>query len=66
MLRQLVDRMYFDENRWVLLQVLGIYLANMGRYDQAHGVYLEARERFPYYEIPAEVERLIGTEAAHA
>ncbi len=63
LLRKLVDRMYFDENRWVMLQVLGIYLANMGEHGRAHRAYCEARERFPYYEIPDEVERIIGSEA---
>jgi hypothetical protein len=66
LLRGLVDGMFFDENRWVMLQVLGIYLANMGEHTRAHAAYLEARDRFPFYEIPAEVERLIGAEAVTA
>ena len=66
LLRGLIDTLCFDENRWVLLQVLGIYLANMGELDRAHAVYNEARELFPYFDIPAEVERIIGAEAVTA
>ena len=66
LLRGLIDTLCFDENRWVLLQVLGIYLANMGELDRAHAVYNEARERFPYFDIPAEVDRIIGAEAVTA
>jgi glycosyltransferase involved in cell wall biosynthesis/SAM-dependent methyltransferase len=66
LLRSLVERMFYDENKWVILQVLGVYLSNMGRHSEAHGVYQETRSRFPHYEIPAEVERMIGSEAVHA
>ena len=66
LLRALIDRMYFDENRWVMLQVLGVYLAAMGQHERARSVYREAVDRFPQYEIPAEVERLVGAEAATA
>lgn len=66
LLRTLIERMYFDENRWVMLQVLGVYLAAMGQHERARSVYREAVDRFPQYEIPAEVERLVGAEAAPA
>lgn len=66
LLRGLIDGLSFDENRWVLLQVLGIYLANMGEMDRAHAAYREAKARFPYFDIPAEVERIIGAEAVTA
>ncbi|CAN0592080.1 unnamed protein product, partial [Laminaria digitata] len=36
LLRDLEQRMFFDENRWVLLQVMGVYLQNMGQQDRAH------------------------------
>jgi glycosyltransferase involved in cell wall biosynthesis/SAM-dependent methyltransferase len=66
LLRKLVDRMYFDENRWVMLQVLGVYLANMGEYDRALAAYHEARERYPHFEIPAEVIRIVNAEGVIA
>lgn len=66
LLRSLIERMSFDENRWVMLQVLGIYLANMGEHQQARAAYAEAQERYPYFEIPAEVARIVGIEAVNA
>lgn len=63
LLRTLEQRMFYDENKWVLLQVIGIYLHNMGQHERAHGMYREALERFPYFEIPDAVERLIGAQA---
>jgi tetratricopeptide (TPR) repeat protein len=66
LLRKLVDGMYFDENRWVMLQVLGVYLANMGEYDRALAAYHEARERFPHFEIPAEVIRIVNAQGVIA
>ncbi len=66
LLRELEQRMFFEENRWVLLQVMGIYLQNMGQHDRAHALYHEAIERFPHFQIPDAVERLIGTEAVRS
>lgn len=63
LLRTLEQRMFFEENKWVILQVLGVYLHNMGEHDRAHAMYLEACERFPYFEIPDEVSRMIGPRA---
>lgn len=63
LLRELERRMFFDENRWVILQVMGVYLHNMGEHERAHGLYQEARERFPYFEIPDEVTRMISSQA---
>lgn len=66
LLRSLIDRMYFDENRWVMLQVLAVYLANMDQHDQARTTYLEAKDRFPHFEIPAEILRIVGAEGVIA
>ena len=66
LLRSLVERMFFDENKWVMLQVLGVYLANMGQHDRAREVYQEANDGFPHFEIPAEVDRIVGAEGVQA
>ncbi len=62
LLRTLVERMYYDENRWVMLQVLGWYYWAMGEHDKAHAVYHEALDRYPHYEMPAEVRRYLGAQ----
>ena len=66
LLRTLVERMHYYENKWVILQTLGVYLAGMDRLNEAHAVYQESKARFPNFELPAEVEQLIGSEAVHA
>ena len=66
LLRKLADGMYFDENRWVMLQVLAIYLANMGENDRSLAAYQEAKDDFPHFEIPAEVSRIVHTEGVIA
>lgn len=66
LLRKLVDGMYFDENRWVMLQVLAVYLANMGEYDRSRAAYQEAKDNFPHFEIPAEVIRIVQAEGVIA
>lgn len=66
LLRSLIERMHFDENRWVMLQVLAVYLSNMGDYEYARCIYQEAQDRFPHYQIPAEVGRITGIEAVTA
>ncbi|MEX0875964.1 MAG: glycosyltransferase, partial [Phycisphaerales bacterium] len=62
LLRRLIEKMHYDENRWVILQVLGIYYHVMGEHAKAHSVYRETRQRYPYYDIPAEVKRMIGAQ----
>ncbi len=66
LLRSLIERMHFDENRWVMLQVLAVYLANMGDHEYARCIYQEAQDRFPHYQIPEEVGRIAGIEAVRA
>lgn len=66
LLRSLARGMYFDENRWVMLQVLAVYLANMGEHDHARSVFEEAREQFPHFDIPAEVHRIVHAEGVIA
>lgn len=63
LLRSLEERMFFEENKWVILQVMGVYLHNMGEHDRAFTLYQEARERFPHFDIPKEVTRMIGSQA---
>lgn len=63
LLRKLEREMLYDENRWVILQVLGVYYWAMGEQRKAHAMYKETRTRFPQYEIPDEVIRLIGNES---
>ncbi len=63
LLRTLEQRMFFEENRWVMLQVMGVYLSNMGAHQRAHELYLEARSRFPHFDIPDAVTNMIGPEA---
>ena len=63
LLRKLEREMLYDENRWVILQVLGVYYWAMGEQRKAHAMYKETRVRFPQYEVPDEVIRLIGSES---
>lgn len=60
LLRTLIEGMHYDENKWVIMQVLGIYCWAMGRHARASEVYHETLERYPYYDIPIEVRRLIA------
>ncbi|MBL4697707.1 MAG: glycosyltransferase, partial [Phycisphaerales bacterium] len=60
LLRDLEDRMYYDENKWVIMQVLGMYHWAMGEQDKAEAMYHETRERFPHFDLPDEVTRLMG------
>lgn len=62
LLRQQIRDMHYDENKWVLLQVLGMYYWAMGEQEQGEAVYQETADRYPQFEIPDEVRRLIGGE----
>gem|GEM_PF-4475847 len=59
-LRNLAEGMLYDENRWVMLQVLGLYYWSMNQYAKGHQIYLEAKDRFPQFDLPSEVTRMIG------
>jgi glycosyltransferase involved in cell wall biosynthesis/SAM-dependent methyltransferase len=63
LLRRLEEKMPYDENKWVIMQVLGIYFWAMGEQAQSQGVYQEIKERFPHYDLPDNnVRRLISGE----
>jgi len=62
LLRKQVESMHYDENRWVLLQVLGVYYWAMGEQEKAHAVYEETRSRFPQFDIPDATRALIAGE----
>lgn len=63
LLRKLEREMLYDENKWVILQVLGIYYWAMNEQAQAHAVYQEVQSRFPQFDLPDnEVRRMIGGE----
>jgi len=62
LLRKLEKQMLYDENKWVIMQVLGIYFWAMNKHSQAQSMYHEIRDRFPQFDIPDEVRRLIGGE----
>lgn len=63
LLQKLERDMLYDENKWVILQVLGIYHWAMGEQDKAEAVYQETQDRFPQFDLPDnEVRRLIGGE----
>ncbi|MDF1808556.1 MAG: glycosyltransferase [Phycisphaerales bacterium] len=59
-LRNLAEGMLYDENRWVMLQVLGLYYWSMNKHAKGHQIYLEAKDRFPQFDLPKEVTRMIG------
>jgi len=60
LLQQLIGDMLYEENRWVITQVLGIYYWQMGEKLKAKTMYQEARDLFPQFDIPQEVQKLIG------
>ncbi len=62
LLRKQIRDMHYDQNRWVLLQVLGMYYWAMGEQDQGEAVYREAVELCPQFDPPDEIRRLIGGE----
>jgi glycosyltransferase involved in cell wall biosynthesis/SAM-dependent methyltransferase len=62
LLRKLEREMLYNENKWVILQVLGLYYWAMNEHGKAHELYLESQNRFPEFDIPSEVRRLIGGE----
>lgn len=62
LLRKLEKNMLYDENKWVIMQVLGIYFWAMNEPARASAVYQDIRQRFPQFDIPDEVRRLISGE----
>ena len=62
LLRKQIREMHYEQNRWVMLQVLGMYHWVMGEQDQGEAVYREAVELCPQFETPDEIRRLIGGE----
>lgn len=62
LLSTLERRMFYDENRWVMLQVLGLYCHAMGRPEAARSAIARAQEKFPYFELPEDIRRLADAE----
>lgn len=60
LLRNQIDAMLYDGNRWVLLLTLGMYYFANGRLADARATYQEARERFPHFEPHQNTKRMIG------
>ena len=60
LLRDLEARMHYDENKWIIMQVLGMYHWAMGEQEKAEAMYHETRERFPHFDLPDDVTRLMG------
>ena len=60
LLRQLIDDMLYDENRWVMILTLGIYYYYNGRQEAAHACYREARACFPQFKVSELTTRMIG------
>jgi glycosyltransferase involved in cell wall biosynthesis/SAM-dependent methyltransferase len=61
LLRKLESDMLYDENRWVIMQVLGLYYWSMSEHSKAKNMYNEASRLFPQFDMPDEVRRLIGS-----
>ena len=59
-LRDLAENMLYEENRWVMLQVLGLYYWSIEQHEKGQVIYRETLERYPQFEIPSEVTRMIG------
>jgi glycosyltransferase involved in cell wall biosynthesis/SAM-dependent methyltransferase len=60
-LRQLVDDMIFDGNRWIILLTLAMYYLQNGMMAAAAATYREALERFPQFEPHENTRRMLGT-----
>lgn len=63
LLRRLIEECLHDENRWVFLLTLGIYLASQGQTDLARQTLDEALTRFPQFQPSELTRRLIGKDA---
>lgn len=51
LLEELIDRTFYDENRWVMMLTLGFYHHATGDAAGARSAYERARRAFPQYEI---------------
>jgi hypothetical protein len=60
LLRRLIEECHYDENRWVFLLTLGMYYLTLGRANDAHAVYREAREQFPQFVPNDLTRRMLG------
>jgi len=63
LLQRLEEKMLYDENKWVILQVLGIYYWSVGEQALAEAIYQKASDRYPKFDLPDnDVRRLISGE----
>lgn len=60
LLRRLIDRSLYEENRWILTLALGIYHRSQQRMDLAHAAYREACHLFPRFEPSKLTREMIG------
>jgi hypothetical protein len=60
LLRRLIQEAHYDENRWIYLLTLGIYLAAHGAKQAAGDAYREATTRFPTFEASARTREMLG------
>lgn len=60
LLKALEKQMLYDENKWVILQVLGVYYSAMNDHANARLTTQQLGERFPQFDVPEEVRRLTG------
>lgn len=50
LLRELAENSFYDENRWILLQVLAVYHNSIGDRQRGAEIYNEAISRYPQFE----------------
>lgn len=60
LLKKLEEKMLYDENRWVIMQVLSIYYNAMNDLPSAQAKAAQLGDLFPQFDIPEEVRRLTG------
>lgn len=60
LLKKLETQMLYDENKWIIMQVLGVYHSMMSDRPRAQMITRQLCDRFPQFEIPDEVRHLTG------
>lgn len=60
LLRQLIERSLYEENKWILTLALGIYHRSQSQMDLAHDAYREACQLYPRFEPSKLTREMIG------
>lgn len=66
LLRSIAEDSLYDENRWVLLQVLAVYHWSLGDHDAARAIFREACERYPAFVPDERMQEIMNQTATIA